>query len=435
MPMKHLNGCLQTRFKQKQMKRYTLQPPNQPIRASVRLDGSKSISNRLLILQNISKEPITIQNLSTSDDTRLMQQFFRDFPEKKTFNVQNAGTVTRFVTAFLAAQPGKWELTCAPPMKKRPIKILVDALRSLGGEIDYLEKEGYLPLHIHGKKLNGGEVRIAADVSSQYISALMMIAPVLQKGLEIHLDGEIASRPYLEITQRLMEQCGFAVRFSDQTIHIESGQKTELVPEMVFNESDWSAAAFYYTICATKPDTELVLSKLNNTEDSSQGDAQVTKIFEELGVKTTFQNQTVRLTHAGTKNESVSFDFIDKPDMVPAVAVACAKLGIQATFTGVKNLIIKESNRLKALQTELAKVGVTFEAITENEWHLTGVIQKEKISEVSFSTYEDHRMAMCFATLGFSFNNVTILEPWVVSKSYADFWTDMKELGLQVSES
>ena len=258
------------------------------------LDGSKSISNRLLILQQVSSSAFEIENLSTSDDSVLMQECLADYQSKSVLNVQNAGTVTRFITAFLCTQKGSWTLNCAEPMKKRPIKILVDVLRNLGADIEYLEQDGYLPLQITGTPLKSKTVEMQADVSSQYISALMMIAPLLEGGLEIELIGEIASKPYLNITKRCMEQCGFTVDFVGNTLKIKEGQQQ--AEAKIFNESDWSAAAFYYTLLSFSNHESITLSSLFTPEKSTQGDAIVSSYFKHLGVETEFlPNHKVKL--------------------------------------------------------------------------------------------------------------------------------------------
>ena len=413
---------------------YQLSPPKNAVNASVKISGSKSISNRLLILQAVSQQDFSITNLSNSDDTKLLTSFFDTCTELNEFNVQNAGTVARFLTAFLATQKGKWVLQCAEPMKKRPIKILVDALRKLGSEIVYLEKDGFLPLEIHGQRLEGRELEIDATVSSQYITALMMIGPVLPNGLTIHLKGEIASMPYLEITRNLMLSCGFNVVFSENSFIIQPEQHFIEGEQEIFNESDWSSAAFFYSIVAISRKAEITLSSLLKPEYSSQGDAQVAEVFQSLGVNSEFRNQTVQLLKTSQPVQSIAINFYDKPDMVPAVAVACAVLGVELECNGVENLVIKESNRLKALQNELAKVDVQFTEIHPSKWRLKGKINQNKITSVTFETYEDHRIAMCFACLGFIFDGVTIREPEVVSKSYPDFWEDMKQLGLNIEQ-
>ncbi len=411
--------------------RYKLFRPENPIKDSITLDGSKSISNRLLVLQHISNKKFKIDNLSTSDDSKLMNYFFNQFPNLTEFNVHNAGTVARFLTAFLSIQSGMYELHCADAMKKRPIKILVDALRSLGARIEYLEQEGYLPLRIYGGELTGSEVTISASVSSQYISALMMIAPKLPNGLTIHLEGEVASRPYLEITQELMIEAGFDVLFEQQKILVSPDQQDN-IPEVIFNESDWSAAAFYYTISSFADMDYLQLKTLFTPENSSQGDAVVSQYFTSIAVESKFDESSVRLTNTGTQNQELEFDFLDAPDMVPALAVAVAAAGIETRFTGVRNLVIKESNRLVAMKNELAKLGVDFFEINADEWKLTGKINVDLFLQTTIETYEDHRIAMAFGCLGFLSDGLTINDPEVVSKSYPQFWKDLASLGLKV---
>jgi len=393
--------------------------PSSPLNTQIKLDGSKSISNRLLMLKALSESAFDITNLSTSDDTVLMQAFIDGFPENTSFNVHNA----------VASQPGQWELQCAEPMKKRPIKILVDALRKLGATINYTEQEGYLPLHIEGQLLTGNYVSIPADVSSQYISALMMIAPTMPNGLTIELEGVIASRPYLEITIKNMQQCGAQVSFEGQQISIKH---SNLDADSIFCESDWSAAAFYYTMVALQDNAALTLSELLNPNESTQGDAAVAKVYEQLGVQSLFEKHEVKLEQMRESNAHFQENFFDKPDMVPAVAVTCAALGIPGTFTGVRNLVIKESNRLEALKQELEKVDVKFYAINEDEWKLEGQINAEKIKNTRFYTYEDHRIAMAFATLAAKYDRVLIEETHVVSKSYPAFWDDLKTIGFQI---
>ncbi len=415
------------------MMTYQLFAPKETISADIQLDGSKSISNRLLVLQHISEKPFKIGNLSISDDTRLMGEFFDQFPNVTEFNVQNAGTVARFLTAFCAVQKGEYVLNCAEPMKKRPIKILVDALRSLGAQIDYLEEDGFLPLKISGGQLKANEVTIAADVSSQYISALMMIAPKLPFGLTIHLEGVVASRPYLEITENLMNQLGFTVDFGPQYIKIDSGQKAS-IPAKIFNESDWSAAAFYYTICSMANVDKINLQTLFAPKDSFQGDAIVANYFESIGVDSLFADQQVSIQPLDIEKSELSFDFLDAPDMVPALATAVAYHGIKTTFTGVRNLVIKESNRLVAMKNELYKLGVSFYEIDYDTWQLEGKIKPALYDSVTIETYDDHRIAMAFGCLGFTGDGLSINNPGVVSKSYTQFWHDMETLGLRIEK-
>lgn len=400
----------------------------------IRLDGSKSISNRLLVLQQVSSSPFEIENLSTSDDSVLMQDCLANYQTTSTLNVQNAGTVTRFITAFLCTQDGSWTLNCAEPMKKRPIKILVDVLRNLGAEINYLEQDGYLPLQITGKQLKSAPVEMQADVSSQYISALMMVAPLLEDGLTINLIGEIASKPYLNITKKCMEQCGFSVDFIGNTLKIHEGQSTS--QSTIFNESDWSAAAFYYTLLSFSDHESITLTSLFPLAESTQGDAIVSSYFNHLGIETEFlPNHQVRLTKTGNIKPKEAFDFFDQPDMVPAFSLACAVNGYETKFTGVQNLVIKESNRLVAMQNELKKLDSHFTAIDKESWQLSSILKQEKIADTKIDTYHDHRIAMTFGTLGFLQSGIIINDPGVVSKSYINFWKDLQNIGLKIDET
>lgn len=413
---------------------YQLSKPKYVVQNSISITGSKSISNRLLVLQQLSNSRFQIQNVSDSDDTQLLQQFFSVYPQQKTFNVHNAGTVARFLTAFLAIQPGKWTLHCDEAMKKRPIKILVDALHTLGANITYLEKDGFLPLQIVGNSFHKNSVDISASVSSQYISALMLIGPQLKNGLQIQLKGEIASFPYLKITESIMQQCGYSVQMKENNISIEPGQNPSKKELTIFNESDWSSAAFYYTIAALRKDAKITLSSFFTPENSLQGDAQVVHLFKQLGVATHFTKNELRLSNTNYCVSELSANFYDRPDMVPAVAIACAALGVVATFTGVENLVIKESNRLKALQTELKKVGIQFQEINNSTWKLFGEFNEKALTTTVFKTYNDHRMAMSLACLGFVFDGVKIDKPQVVNKSYRNFWEDLQTLGLEIEQ-
>ncbi len=399
----------------------------------IKLDGSKSISNRLLILQKVSSTPFMIENLSTSDDSVLMQECLSSYEQSNYLNVQNAGTVTRFITAFLSTQEGSWTLDCAPPMKKRPIKILVEVLRQLGAKIDYLEQDGYLPLQITGSQLSSQTVRMKADVSSQYITALMMIAPLLKGGLSIELEGEIASKPYINITVRCMEQCGFDVSFQGQTISIQEGQNQP--EEIIFNESDWSAAAFYYTMLSFSSHESITLSSLFPPDMSTQGDSIACSYFKHLGLQTKFlDNHIVKVSKSGQIMPRESFDFFDQPDLVPAFSLACAVHGFETQFTGVQNLVIKESNRLVAMQNELAKLDARFTPINQETWQLKSKLNKEKIPNTVIDTYHDHRIAMTFGTVGFLQPDLMINDPSVVTKSYTNFWEDMKSIGLLINQ-
>lgn len=404
----------------------------------LKLDGSKSISNRLLLLNEILNQNVKILNLSKSDDTVLMQKFIRAFQNKKQgeifqFDVQNAGTVSRFITAFLATQSGTFRLTCSEEMKRRPIQILVCALRKLGAHITYLEQDGFLPILIQGKTLTSSKIEIEAGVSSQYISALMMIAPKIEHGLTIQLIGEVASKPYLELTKKLMQNFGCQVKIDKQMIYIQN-QKYTNTPSIIVNESDWSAAAFYYAICSMNAQQTIQLNTLEHPLKSAQGDSDAVNQFQSLAVSSSFENNRLTIKQQGTIIHNQEVNFLSIPDMVPAYVIACAAQGVSRTLTGVRNLAIKESNRLMALQKELKQVGVSLKPIDADTWEQHGQIDETKLNQTIFKTYGDHRLAMAFACFGFKFTNVQIQNPEVVSKSYPNFWEDMKKIGLKIEE-
>jgi len=392
---------------------YTIQPP-QSVHAEIRLPASKSISNRILIINALSRSKYPIENLSESDDTQVLANALLSLQQGNTaFDVGAAGTSMRFLTAFLAQSEGVWTITGTERMKNRPIQILVDSLRETGGNIDYLEKEGFPPLRIYGRKLTGGTVRLNGGVSSQYLSALMMIAPAMQQGLDIHLEGNIVSRPYIEMTIRLMQTFGVQVLWNGQHIRIEP-QAYQPVPFTV--ENDWSAASYWYEIVALAGDSAHV--ELPGLEkDSIQGDAKVAQLFEELRVKPAM---TGRMT----------YDFTNEPDLAQTLAVSCCLLDIPFRFTGLQSLRIKETDRISALQTELKKLGYAVKTSEAGmEW--TGE-RCEPETDPVISTYEDHRMAMAFAPVCLKTGKIRIKDPAVVSKSYPGFWKDLEKAGFKI---
>jgi len=392
---------------------YTIQPP-QSVHAEIRLPASKSISNRILIINALSRSKYPIENLSESDDTQVLANALLSLQQGNTaFDVGAAGTSMRFLTAFLAQSEGVWTITGTERMKNRPIQILVDSLRETGGNIDYLEKEGFPPLRIYGRKLTGGTVRLNGGVSSQYLSALMMIAPAMQQGLDIHLEGNIVSRPYIEMTIRLMQTFGVQVLWNGQHIRIEP-QAYQPVPFIV--ENDWSAASYWYEIVALAGKSASV--ELPGLEkDSIQGDAKVAQLFEELRVKPAM---TGRMT----------YDFTNEPDLAQTLAVSCCLLDIPFRFTGLQSLRIKETDRISALQTELKKLGYAVKTSEAGmEW--TGE-RCEPETDPVISTYEDHRMAMAFAPVCLKTGKIRIKDPAVVSKSYPGFWKDLEKAGFKI---
>ncbi len=390
------------------------------LNSEIILPSSKSISNRALILNALAYSPFEIQNLSDCDDTRVTVKALDS--NDTTFDIGAAGTAMRFLTAFLSKTVGEWIITGSERMKNRPIKLLVDALNSLGARIEYVEKEGFPPLKIYGSALTGGEIKLNGGVSSQYISALMMIAPYMQNGLKIILEGNVISVPYILMTMKMMKEYGVDVIFENNTIEIKP-QTYKPVQYKV--ESDWSAASYWYEMLSIAGKGEIVLKGLN--KNSYQGDSKVAQLFEQLGVKTDFRNDGVLLTPTGNYVSLFEYDFTDQPDLAQTFAVTCCMKNIPFHFKGVQSLKIKETNRIAALINELAKTGFVLYEPAEGELAWSGQTCLPADS-ISIATYEDHRMAMAFAPVALVMP-VTIEEPQVVSKSYPGFWNDIEKLG------
>ncbi len=401
-------------------------PPESIKNATIDLPASKSISNRLLILNALSYSPWPVKNLSDSDDTQSLAKVLES--DTNVFDVGAAGTTMRFLTAFLSRIVGEWTLTGSDRMKQRPIHVLVDALRQLGAKIEYMEKEGFPPLKIFGSSLEGKPIELPGDISSQYISALLMIAPSIAGGLTLKLKGEITSRPYIHLTLKLMELYGIQSQWEGAEIRVD---EQPLKPQQVRAEGDWSAASYWFQIVAlAKPGSELVLRGLDKT--SLQGDARVATMFNELGVTHRFSKKGVVLTNTGQKTSSFKYNFSDQPDLAQTFAVTCACLGIPFHLTGLHTLTIKETNRIEALILEAAKLGFAFASNGTDDLRWEG--QKKKISQIPvIETYHDHRMAMAFAPAALSLGPIVINDPAVVSKSYPGFWDDLKKTGWGIS--
>jgi 3-phosphoshikimate 1-carboxyvinyltransferase len=389
------------------------------------LPSSKSISNRALILDALAGSASTLLNLSDANDTYLMRKLI--ISEAAEIDVEDAGTTMRFLTAFCAISNKNKVITGTDRMKQRPIAILVDALRKLGAEIEYLEKDGYPPLKIKGfKGQAASELSIRGDVSSQYISALMMVSPLLPQGLQLKFEGKVTSRPYIEMTAALMRQFGIECNVSEKDIRIPSKKYT---PTQISIESDWSAASYWFAFAALADQAEIELP--NMTMKSLQGDRVVVEIMETLGVKAKPKGTGLLLNKIDHKKE-ITWDFTHCPDLAQTVAVVCAAKGIRGFFTGLESLHIKETDRIKALQQELEKLSTTFIAQGEG-WVLTPSTKKT-FNALSFNTYLDHRMAMAFAPLA-ALTDVTIEDPAVTRKSYPKFWEDIIALGFKATEA
>ncbi len=394
--------------------------------ASIRVTGSKSETNRLLLLQALFSN-IEIENLSNSDDGRVMQNGLQ--VSNGEVDIHHAGTAMRFLTAYFASQEGKEVvLTGSARMKERPIKVLVDALTDLGAEIDYLQTEGCPPLKISGRKLTKSKVALPANVSSQYISALLLIAPSLENGLELELIGKITSVPYIKMTLSLLTDLGISNSFDGNTITVSSRSAVENTSMVV--ESDWSSASYFYSIVAlSNPGSEIRL--LAYKENSLQGDSVLQEIYTQFGVESSFSNNEVLLKKTDYPViENFEYDLSNAPDLAQTIAVTCLGLGIECHMTGLHTLPIKETDRLAALKTELTKLGASVE--TDSESLKLGTTHSIKTG-VSIDTYHDHRMAMAFGPLALK-TDLFVNDAGVVSKSYPDFWKDLKTLGLQIDE-
>lgn len=406
------------------MKAFLSAIPPFPQGRTLTITGSKSESNRLLILKALYPE-LTIKNLSNSDDTRILKRALRRV--KGTVNIHHAGTAMRFSTAYFASQKGKKViLTGSERMQERPIGVLVDALRRLGAKIEYVNKEGYPPLEITGADLQEDHVSIKANVSSQYISALMLIAPSLPNGLTIQLEGEVTSVPYINMTLSLLKQVGITAEFSENTIQVTPCPNIK--PISITVESDWSSASYYYSLVAL---TKSKIRLKHYYESSLQGDAALAEIYEPLGVASSFSAGKTILELTPNENpmaEHIMLHLADTPDIAQTIAVTCFGLGIGCTLTGLHTLKIKETDRLVALKTELSKLGASISVTNDS---LTLKPAEKRNEWVRIDTYHDHRMAMAFAPLA-AIVPIKVNDPDVVSKSYPDFWKDLQRVGLSV---
>jgi 3-phosphoshikimate 1-carboxyvinyltransferase len=391
----------------------------------ITIPGSKSESNRLLILKGCYPN-ISITNLSNSDDTVSLLKGIEQVDG--IVDVHHAGTAMRFLTAYFASKKGvDIIITGSKRMQERPIRILVDALNDLGADIHYLKNKGFPPLKIIGTDLNVSSVSLDAAISSQYISALMLIAPSLKNGLIINLAGEITSVPYIKMTLNLMRKVGVSGTFSNNKIQIKPIKTINSITVNV--ESDWSSASYYYSIIALSRNLELTLN--NFSKNSIQGDSKIISIYEKLGVETIFNknDNSILLRHIKTEIiDSLSLNLNDTPDIAQTLAVTCFGLGIHCKLEGLKTLKIKETDRLLALKTELEKLGAN---VTFTEESITVFRSRKIIENITIETYQDHRMAMAFAPLVLKVP-INILEPNVVTKSYTTFWEDLLKIGIKV---
>lgn len=400
--------------------RIRLEHPSSYTEGEIAITGSKSESNRLLILQALFPK-ITIKNISNSDDSKITENALKS--TDSIIDIHHAGTAMRFLTAYFSTQPGREIiLTGSQRMQERPIKLLVNALKDLGAEISYDKKEGYPPLKIIGKKIIKSKVALQANISSQYISALMLIAPSLEDGLTIELTGQLTSVPYIKMTQTILDELGFEITFEKNKIQISSAKRIE--PKTWTIESDWSSASYFYSILALSRQGNICLSSYK--KESNQGDSALSEIYKSLGVVTSFNRGMINLTKVKDFNftESININLINTPDLAQTIAVSCLGLGIGCKLSGLHTLKIKETDRLRALKIEMEKLGAKVD-ITSDSLELYPNAKLKK--DIAINTFNDHRMAMAFAPLALK-APIIINDSEVVSKSYPAFWDDLKRI-------
>ena len=400
--------------------RIRLEHPSSYTEGEIAITGSKSESNRLLILQALFPK-IIIKNISNSDDSKITENALKS--TDSIIDIHHAGTAMRFLTAYFSTQPGREIiLTGSQRMQERPIKLLVNALKDLGAEISYDKKEGYPPLKIIGKKIIKSKVALQANISSQYISALMLIAPSLEDGLTIELTGQLTSVPYIKMTQTILDELGFETTFEKNKIQISSAKRIE--PKTWTIESDWSSASYFYSILALSRQGNICLSSYK--KESNQGDSALSEIYKSLGVVTSFNRGMINLTKVKDFNftESININLINTPDLAQTIAVSCLGLGIGCKLSGLHTLKIIETDRLRALKIEMEKLGAKVD-ITSDSLELYPNAKLKK--DIAINTFNDHRMAMAFAPLALK-APIIINDFEVVSKSYPAFWDDLKRI-------
>ncbi|MGP1595459.1 MAG: 3-phosphoshikimate 1-carboxyvinyltransferase [Prevotella denticola] len=414
---------------------YMIIPPRH-VDTRILLPASKSISNRALIIHALTGGNVMPENLSDCDDTKVIIRALSHRPE--VIDIKAAGTAMRFMTAYLSVTEGEHTITGTERMKHRPIGVLVDALRYLGAEIEYAGEKGFPPLRIRGRQLEGGRLEIPGNVSSQYISALLMIAPVLSKGLEMKLTGGIVSRPYIDLTLHLMHQFGVSAEWTDIDSITVKPQPYRQRPYTI--ENDWTAASYWYEILALTDELGSKVVLPGMLDGSRQGDSAVRYIFSLLGIKTAFADREAdRLTDATLTRHScmlnrMDYDFTNQPDLAQTLIATCPVLGIPFHFTGLGSLRIKETDRIEAMKTEMEKLGYILHADSGTELSWEGD-RCEPAAQPVIDTYEDHRMAMSFAPLAIRLGRIGINHPEVVSKSYPHYWNDLRKAGFHIVQT
>lgn len=414
---------------------YMITPPRH-VDTRILLPASKSISNRALIIHALTGGNVMPENLSDCDDTKVIIRALSHRPE--VIDIKAAGTAMRFMTAYLSVTEGEHTITGTERMKHRPIGVLVDALRYLGAEIEYAGEKGFPPLRIRGRQLEGGRLEIPGNVSSQYISALLMIAPVLSKGLEMKLTGGIVSRPYIDLTLHLMHQFGVSAEWTDIDSITVKPQPYRQRPYTI--ENDWTAASYWYEVLALTDELGAKVVLPGMLDGSRQGDSAVRYIFSLLGIKTAFADREAdRLTDATLTRHScmlnrMDYDFTNQPDLAQTLIATCPVLGIPFHFTGLGSLRIKETDRIEAMKTEMEKLGYILHADSGTELSWEGD-RCEPAAQPVIDTYEDHRMAMSFAPLAIQLGRIGINHPEVVSKSYPHYWNDLRKAGFHIVQT
>jgi 3-phosphoshikimate 1-carboxyvinyltransferase len=407
---------------------YTITSSVKKLQGTITLPTSKSISNRVLIINTLAYSPFPVENLSDSDDTRVMEQVLNSNTDK--FDIGHAGTAMRFLTAFLSKIVGKWEITGSERMQQRPIKILVDALNQLGAKIEYINIEGYPPLRIWGSNLKGGKLELDGSVSSQYISALLMIAPTIEDGLTLTLTNKITSTPYIDLTLKLMAKFGIRYKWENNKITIDE-QSYTAIPFSV--EADWSGASYWYQLSVLAEEADILLEGLQL--NSLQGDCMQAKWFEDFGIKSEQIGNAIRLSKTGVKLPLKYFqNFVENPDIAQTFAVMCVSKHVPFHFSGLETLKIKETDRIRALITELGKLGANLYEPQPGELAWDGQLDESKFNNhVEIDTYHDHRMALAFAPVALVNGKIVINDPMVITKSYPGYWEDLKSIGFEIS--
>lgn len=408
---------------------YKLSTKKPTVNGVISLPASKSISNRMLIIQALCPVDFKIRNISTSDDTKVLIDALKNI-DKETFDIGAAGTTMRFLTAYFSLIPGKRILTGSARMKQRPIDELVSILQLFGAEIQYLEQEKFPPIKIEGKKLMASPVTIRGDISSQFITALLLIAPYLEGHFSLTIESKILSKDYIMMTIKLMEMYGINIVWDDKTIHVNHGQ---YIPHDISIESDWSSASYWFEVVSLSENSTIELIGLQ--PESLQGDSVLPELFQPLGVDARFTNSGIILKSVRTTCEFFEYDFSNCPDLAQTLAVTLVAKKIPFRLTGLDNLSIKETDRIQALITELLKFGIHLQKAETNCLSWAGNEQISASDEIIIETYHDHRMALAFAPLALKTRSLQISNPGVVSKSYPNFWNDLRETGFLISEN